>query len=72
MAERGRFDFHIRFADLVGLLRRSGYSSKQEGSHVSFRKEGRVVANLQPKGKWMAKPYQVRQVRAFLKTEQQL
>jgi len=69
--ERGTFDFNIRFKDLVGLMERLGYKKDQRsGSHVVFRKGGAQVANLQAKGKWMAKHYQVRQVREFLKTEE--
>jgi len=72
MDAHGRFDYNTRFDDLVGLMERLDYQKEQRsGSHVVFRKGSDVVANLQPKGKWMAKPYQVRQVRAFLKIEKQ-
>jgi virulence-associated protein VapD len=62
----GRADANIRFDDLRNLLTRLGFEERSRGSHHIFVKE-RVeeLINLQREGS-MAKPYQVRQVRAII------
>jgi hypothetical protein len=59
-------DANVAFGDLCALLLHLGFEERVRGSHHVFRKAGvdeRV--NLQETG-GLAKPYQVRQVRAFL------
>lgn len=57
---------NIRFADLVRLLLRLGFSQRIRGDHSIFTKPGIVeIINLQPEGA-MAKSYQVKQVRGIV------
>ena len=59
----GNADANIRFADLVQLLSRLGFTQRIRGGHSIFTKSGvEEIINLQPKG-GMAKNYQVKQVR---------
>ena len=63
---QGTSDANIRFNDLRRLLSDLGFQERIRGSHHIFTREGvREILNLQPKGA-MAKPYQVRQVRAVI------
>lgn len=62
----GTSDASIRFDDLCSLLENLGFGKRVKGSHHLFRKAGvdeRI--NLQREG-GNAKPYQVKQVRAFI------
>ena len=62
----GRSDANITFSDLVGLLGSLGFIARIRGSHHIFTKSGvGEIINLQPRGH-LAKPYQVKQVRALL------
>ena len=62
----GRSDANIRFDDLRNLLARLGFEERSRGSHHVFVKaEVEDMINLQREGH-MAKPYQVRQVRAVV------
>lgn len=62
----GDADATIRFADLVRLLLRLGFSQRIRGDHSIFTRPGIVeIINLQPKGA-MAKSYQVKQVRGII------
>jgi len=62
----GRADANIRFDDLRNLLARLGFQERSRGSHHIFVKEGvEHLINLQREGH-MAKPYQVRQIRAVI------
>mgnify|MGYP003499788802 CR=1 FL=1 len=62
----GRSDANIRFDDLRNLLARLGFEERRRGSHHVFvRAEVEDMINLQREGH-MAKPYQVRQVRAVI------
>ena len=62
----GRADANIRFDDLRNLLGRLGFEERSRGSHHIFVKEGvEDLINLQRESH-MAKPYQVRQVRAVI------
>ena len=62
----GRADANIHFDDLRDLLARLGFEERSRGSHHVFVKEGvEHLINLQREGH-MAKPYQVRQVRAVI------
>ena len=59
-------DANIRFDDLRNLLTQLGFEGRSRGSHHIFVKEGvEHLINLQREGS-MAKPYQVRQVRAII------
>jgi predicted RNA binding protein YcfA (HicA-like mRNA interferase family) len=61
----GQADANLRYDDLCHLLYRLGYVSKQKGSHVPFRQEGRDRITLQnAHGK--VKSYQVKHVREQL------
>ncbi len=63
---RGTSDANISFNDLCGLVKRFGFEERTRGSHHVFRKEGiEEKINLQ-RDDDMAKPYQVRQVRALI------
>ncbi len=60
----GTSDANIGFDDLCALLRGKGSDERIRGDHHIFTKDGiEEILNLQPKG-GMAKPYQVKQVRA--------
>ena len=62
----GRSDTSIRFDDLRNLLARLSFEERSRGSHHVFVREGvEHLINLQREGH-MAKPYQVRQVRAVI------
>ena len=63
----GRSDANIRFSDLCALLRRLGFDERIRGSHHIFTRDDLEGAlNLQPTGS-DAKPYQVQQVRQFIR-----
>jgi len=60
---RGHADGNIRFDDLCQVLTRLGFVERVRGSHHIFTRDGiEEILNLQPRG-FLAKPYQVRQVR---------
>ena len=62
----GAADANIRFDDLRSLLTALGFVERVKGSHHIFTKPGVVeILNLQPRGS-LAKPYQVKQVRAVI------
>jgi hypothetical protein len=62
----GRSDANIRFDELRNLLARLGFEERSRGSHHIFVRPGvEDMINLQKEGH-MAKPYQVRQVRAVI------
>jgi len=62
----GRSDTNIDFDDLRHLLERLGFDERTRGSHHVFVKAGiHDMVNLQREGR-VAKPYQVRQVRAVI------
>jgi len=62
----GRADANIRFDDLRNLLTQLGFEERSRGSHHIFVRAGvEDMINLQKEGH-MAKPYQVRQVRAVI------
>lgn len=62
----GGADASIRFDDLRALLRALGFVERIRGSHHVFARPGvREIINLQPRN-GLAKPYQVRQVRALI------
>jgi predicted RNA binding protein YcfA (HicA-like mRNA interferase family) len=62
----GAADKNIAFPDLCTLLLKLGFQRRIKGNHHIFYKEGvEEIINLQPKGN-LAKPYQVRQVRAIV------
>ena len=62
----GRADAAIRFGDVRRLLLRLGFVERTRGSHHLFHhSEVGVRINLQAAGA-MAKPYQIRQVRAAI------
>jgi len=63
---RGTADANIRFDDLRSLLTALGFVERVKGSHHIFSKPDVVeILNLQPRGS-LAKPYQVKQVRAVI------
>jgi predicted RNA binding protein YcfA (HicA-like mRNA interferase family) len=63
---RGTADANIRFDDLRSLLTALGFIERVKGSHHIFAKpDVTEILNLQPRGS-LAKPYQVRQVRAVI------
>lgn len=60
-------DQNIRFAELVGYLKRLGFSERVRGDHHILYREGvEEILNLQPRPDGTAKPYQVKQVRGIL------
>ncbi len=62
----GTTDANIRFDHLRSLLTTLGFAERVKGSHHIFTKPEVVeILNLQPRGS-MAKPYQVKQVRAVI------
>lgn len=62
----GRSDSNIDFDDLRHLLHHLGFAERVRGSHHIFVKSGiHDMINLQREGR-LAKPYQVRQVRAVI------
>ena len=63
---RGTADANIRFDDLRSLLTALGFVERVKGSHHIFSKPDVMeILNLQPRGS-LAKPYQVKQVRAVI------
>jgi hypothetical protein len=64
----GRSDANIRFHSLRGLLLSLGFEERSRGSHHVFVKTGVTeIINIQREGN-LAKPYQVRQIRAIIGT----
>lgn len=62
----GRSDANIDFDDLRALLLHHGFEERVRSSHHIFVRPGvEDLVNLQREGR-MAKPYQVRQVRAVI------
>lgn len=62
----GRSDSNLDFNDLRRLLKRLGFEERTRGSHHVFVRPGiHDMINLQREGR-LAKPYQVRQVRAVI------
>jgi hypothetical protein len=67
MRATGSSDRNFRFDDLCGILLRIGFAERQRGSHHIFtHPDFAEILNLQPGRGWLAKPYQVRQVRNLL------
>lgn len=63
---RGTSDANIRFDDLRRILKRLGFQERIRGDHHIFTRDGvEEILNLQPRG-WLAKAYQVKQVRNLL------
>lgn len=63
---QGTADANIRFSELRRLLARLGFTERTRGDHHIFTRQGvEEILNLQPKGS-VAKPYQVKQVRAVI------
>ncbi len=59
----------IVWADIESLLKALGCTAKQgKGSAIQFERDGARVYFHSPHPRKEAKPYQVRDVRAFLKT----
>jgi hypothetical protein len=64
---RGTGDANIAFHDLRYLLERLNFDERIRGSHhIYTRADVEEILNLQPRGRSMAKPYQVRQVRQVI------
>ena len=64
----GRSDANVDFDDLRRLLAHLGFVERVGGSHHVFVRTGvEDLINLQREGR-LAKPYQVRQVRAVITT----
>lgn len=62
----GASDANVRFEDLRSLLAGMGFAERIRGDHHIFSKSGVAeILNLQPRGS-LAKPYQVKQVRAVI------
>ena len=62
----GAADANIRFEDLRSLLGALGFAERIKGDHHIYSKAGvGEILNLQPRGS-LAKPYQVKQVRAVV------
>ncbi|MDE3166379.1 MAG: type II toxin-antitoxin system HicA family toxin [Acidobacteriota bacterium] len=62
----GASDANVRFEDLRSLLAGLGFAERIRGDHHIFTKAGvNEILNLQPRGS-LAKPYQVKQVRAVI------
>ena len=62
----GASDANIRFEDLRSLLAGLDFAERIRGDHHIFSKIGVAeILNLQPRGS-LAKPYQVKQVRAVI------
>lgn len=63
----GAADRNIRFGDLRALLVALGFEERIRGSHHIFARRDIVeIINVQPRDGGLAKPYQVRQVRAII------
>ncbi len=66
----GQADADIAFSDLCSLLKRLGFQVRIRGSHHIFTKgDTAEIISLQPLAN-KAKPYQVKQVRNILRTNQ--
>ncbi|MCC6586989.1 MAG: type II toxin-antitoxin system HicA family toxin [Bryobacterales bacterium] len=62
----GASDANVRFEDLRSLLAALGFTERIRGDHHIFSKTGIAeILNLQPRVS-LAKPYQVKQVRAVI------
>ncbi len=62
----GTADANIRFDDLRSIMIALGFTERVKGSHHIFARAGVMeILNLQPRGS-LAKPYQVKQVRAVI------
>ena len=62
----GASDANVHFEDLRSLLAGLGFAERIRGDHHIFSKTGVAeILNLQPRGS-LAKPYQVKQVRAVI------
>ena len=62
----GASDANVHFEDLRSLLASLGFAERIRGDHHIFSKTGvDEILNLQPRGS-LAKPYQVKQVRAVI------
>ena len=62
----GASDANVRFEDLRSLLASLDFAERIRGDHHIFSKAGVAeILNLQPRGS-LAKPYQVKQVRAVI------
>jgi hypothetical protein len=60
----GAADANIHFDDLRSLLKAPGFVERGKGSrHIFTKPDVAEILNLQPRGA-LAKPYQVKQVRA--------
>lgn len=63
----GTGDVGISFSDLRNLLKQIGFKERIKGSHHIFTKDGiKEIINIQPKNS-LAKPYQIKQIRAIIK-----
>lgn len=64
---RGNSDRNINFEDLCNMLDWLGFSGRIKGDHFIYYKDGiPEILNLQPIGN-KAKPYQIKQIRYYLK-----
>ena len=62
----GHSDHTLAFTDLIKLLQNFGFEMRIKGSHhILFKAGVDEILNLQPKG-FVAKPYQVQQVRQLI------
>lgn len=62
----GTSDANVRFEDLRSLLSGLSFTERIRGGHHIFSRTGVTeILNLQPRGS-LAKPYQVKQVRAVI------
>jgi predicted RNA binding protein YcfA (HicA-like mRNA interferase family) len=62
----GRQDASINFSEAVALLGSLGFSTRINGSHHIFYREGVIeIINIQPDGS-KAKPYQIKQIREIV------
>jgi len=62
----GASDANVHFEDLRALLASLGFAERIRGDHHIFSKIGVAeILNLQPRGS-VAKPYQVKHVRAVI------
>lgn len=68
----GKSNANIRFADMCSLLEAKGFEKRVNSSHHIFTHDDlpNLVLNFQPDRNGKAKPYQVRQVRAILESNQ--
>ena len=62
----GHNDSNISFSELCLILDRLGFNKRIRGDHhIYAREDVKEIINIQPRGN-MAKPYQVKQVRAII------